>query len=185
MSCGIDQDLLVKAGCFAILLSPRVSMGRLQRRLIRFSAAYRGTDFPMAWDVDSVELVHMYLQDGAHYDLDTPIGIAEWRSLIPRDSGVVRLGPRDRMFGLSMFHQLGCLDEVRAALVSTEDLRAWPYLQHCMDYLRQAVFCRGDLTLQNYRNIDKFQLDWEKTMTCRDWDAVYRAVEVNQASSSR
>jgi hypothetical protein len=125
----------------------------------------------------------MYIQDGPHYDLDTPAGIAEWRSLIPRGHGVVRLGPHDRMFGLSMFHELKCLDEVRAALISNEDLRARPYLQHCMDYLRQAVFCRGDLTLQNYRSIDRFQLDWETTVTCKDWDAVYRAVEGNEALS--
>lgn len=48
-----------------------------------------------------------------------------------------------------MFHKLHCLEKMRIFLddPSRKDV-GWGHQQHCMNYLRQVVLCRGDLTLE-------------------------------------
>jgi hypothetical protein len=143
--------------------------------------AYRGSDFPSSWDIGPLEQVHVMLDDSVRYDLDTDLGVAEWASLFPPEDGAIRLGPDGRPFGLSMFHELRCIDTIRDALATGGDApHAKPHVQHCMDYLRQAALCRGDLTLQNLRRIDAHVSDWFTTYECKDWTAVYEAVAKNQ-----
>lgn len=59
---------------------------------------------------------------GTKADSDRELEIdAEWESLYPGESaGFVRLGPEMRFFGLSMYHQLHCLDSLRYAIQGRE-----------------------------------------------------------------
>jgi hypothetical protein len=133
----------------------------------------------------------MPFENTVHYALDTPLGIAEWDSLIPPNGGVLRLGPSHRTFTISMFHQLHCLHAVRGALaiehsragVSPPVEEEQPQdVRDCMDYLRHMVLCRAELRLENvkawgYGTVHTTEA--ETTHTCRDWEAVYAAAQEN------
>jgi hypothetical protein len=175
-----------------VLFAPSNQAGHSQYLLPRFTRgvhillAYHGVDFPWSWNIDPSEKVHMLLDDSVHYDLGSPRGIAEWKSLFPPHDGAIRLGPDARPFGLSMFHELACVDTLRDALVSDDtDMKPFerPNVDHCMNYLRQAALCRGDLTLQNLRRVDNHVTDWFTTYECKDWSAVYDAIARNQKNT--
>jgi hypothetical protein len=138
-------------------------------------------DYPASWDIP-LDPVHVTLDDSVRYDIDTPQGEADWASLFPPRHGAISLGTDKRLFGLSLFHELACVDAIRAALVTKRgEPHEQPNVQHCMDYLRQTVLCRRDTTLQNMRRIDAHVTDWFTTYECKDWTAVYDGVAKNQA----
>ena len=88
---------------------------------------------------------------------------------------------------VSMFHQLRCLDIIREVIVdfyldtSPDATISRPAIvQHCMNYLRQAVMCRGDLHLETVRASGGPQVTVSAvTHSCKDWTAVYEAAEEN------
>ncbi|KAG1735271.1 uncharacterized protein EDB91DRAFT_1295469, partial [Suillus paluster] len=106
----------------------------------------------------------------------------EWNSLdhFPRGHGFVRLGPNGRAFGVSMFHQIHCLQMIRLALINGPD----DHSGHCLNFLRQAILCNADTTL------DPLFVDPDGMMTgtdglgvthvCRDWTQVYAYIVDNQ-----
>ncbi|KAG1735293.1 uncharacterized protein EDB91DRAFT_1007658, partial [Suillus paluster] len=85
-----------------------------------------------------------------------------------------------RMFGVSMFHQIHCLQMIRKALINGSRCHSG----HCLNFLRQAVLCNADTTL------DPFFVDPDGTMTgtdglgmttvCRNWAQVYAYTVENQ-----
>ncbi len=82
----------------------------------------------------------MVVEDTHRYQLDTAQGDADWSNLILGGIGVIRLGPEDREFSVSMLHQLKCLDIIGTAAVK----RTLPLdgdrsvVRHCMNYMRQV-----------------------------------------------
>lgn len=60
-----------------------------------------------------------------------------------------------------------------------------PHLYHCLDYVRQAVICTGDTTLEPVDYVlgkdgtsDGFEIDSSVTArTCRDWDLMKRVMD--------
>lgn len=90
-----------------------------------------------------------------------------------------------------MFHSLHCLDSLRRmtgnrTMKSYERLQS-NYLQlhvdHCVEQLRQAILCHGDLTpvtltpvLNSQRGVLQLLGQTEYFHTCRDWKAVKEAV---------
>ncbi|KAL6303285.1 hypothetical protein BKA93DRAFT_719827, partial [Sparassis latifolia] len=86
----------------------------------------------------------------------------DWGTIFPNGNGWVRLGPDGRAFAVSMYHQLHCLDAIRAearAVNHGDPTRpanpnhsmgedAYAHADHCFNYLRQGLLCAADLTLE-------------------------------------
>lgn len=87
-----------------------------------------------------------------------------------------------------MFHQLHCLTRIREILLITkfavnltnaekvvEDLvePSMAHVYHCFDYIRQALMCAGDLTLEwprEEKQVPGFAVDgWGVSHQCKSW----------------
>ncbi len=143
----------------------------------------------MTWTIPELSVVHLAHEDSVHYDLETDLGVAEWKATLPSGGALLYLGPEHRPFTLSIFHQLRCLDIIRETIVDfyldtspNATYKRPELVRHCMNYLRQAVLCRADLRLEHVRapSGPKITVS-EVTHTCRDWTAVYAAAEKNYA----
>ncbi len=126
----------------------------------------------------------LVIEDTVHYH---PNASAEWHSLFPAGTGgFVKLGPQNRLFGVSMFHQLHCLDKMRRAVVSvpSSEWESW-HTQHCLNYVRQMLLCAANMRLEPVimekgkgkegLKVDGLGLEHR----CRDWSVLRRAVEKN------
>lgn len=145
-----------------------------------FPTAYDGDDYPPEWPIHQ-EIVGLYPEDTHRYALDTSLGSAEWRTMLPAGDGFIHLGPHDRRFGVTMFHQLQCLDVIRQALTDTQGGDANELIHHCMNYLRQMALCHSHTALESVR-ADKPPkiVDLTRSMyECRDWTALYKGAEAN------
>lgn len=124
------------------------------------------------------------VEDTVHYH---PNVSEEWASLFPAGSGgFVRLGPKGRLFGVSMFHQLHCLDKMRRAVVDIPptEWEVW-HTQHCLNYVRQMLLCAASVRLEPVKEghgpgeealkVDGLGLEHQ----CRDWTMLRREVEKN------
>ncbi|KAF5138753.1 Cyclochlorotine biosynthesis protein R [Metarhizium anisopliae] len=158
-------------------------------------------------------------EDGLFMSRPSPESDAAWEALGGPERehrGFIRLDVADsyhlgdhangeRMFGLSVFHQLHCLGGIRHMMwdllhgrADVEHLLAgfpenmtdftldatthglW-HIQHCFDYLRQSLQCSADTSLEwpvevNGQNL---VVGWENYHLCKDWDALYEFAEQN------
>lgn len=106
---------------------------------------------------------------------------AEWNAIRPPGKGFVFLGEEHFAFGVSMWHQMHCLNHIRSVLVNGDD--GSDHTAHCFHYLRQAILCAADTTLEpggtnmKLANGDKVAAGVETVHTCRDWRQVYDWME--------
>ncbi|KAH8112857.1 hypothetical protein DFH11DRAFT_1841941 [Phellopilus nigrolimitatus] len=175
------------------------------RDQIKDQKVLRFKHFPPFLELDLGAPVALTLEDSRHYalagngDADADLDAdAEWESLYPGGSaGFVRLGLQRRFFGLSVYHQMHCLDSLRYAVLGRahaarrseggaagsgeKGKREVPHAQHCLNYLRQTVLCAADLTLEP--EVVRGSLDVGEglfaTHVCRDWSKVHAFVEQN------
>jgi hypothetical protein len=151
------------------------------------NTAYVGGDYPQAWPLPPLQKVYLSLENSAHYEFDTPLGIAEWNATLPLGGVTVRLGPDRRPFTLGLFHRLRCLNIIREVLSDfyadaspTAKITRPDLVQHCMNHLRQMTLCSADLRLESLRKPGGNRVTVpEVTHTCKDWGAVYEAAEQN------
>ncbi|KAJ2975103.1 hypothetical protein NUW54_g11784 [Trametes sanguinea] len=126
------------------------------------------------------------IEDSVHY---LPNNSAEWSSTFPiGSSGFVRLGPRGRLFGVSMFHQLHCLDKMRRAVVEPppSEWESW-HTQHCLNYVRQMLLCAANVRLEPVKEIESHAGGKKEAKVdglglehqCRDWSVLRKAAEEN------
>ncbi|KAK0477367.1 hypothetical protein IW261DRAFT_1421075 [Armillaria novae-zelandiae] len=144
--------------------------------------SYLGYDYPQNWNVRGLSnsTVYVYVGNSEHYTLDTDLGISEWDRLVPPDGGILHLGPDQRPFSISMFHQLRCLNIIRAGLMDSRGVVDAQLLRHCMNYLRQMMLCRADGQLQSVRrSTGGGATTWNQPRVCRDWRTVYEAADAN------
>ncbi|KAH9931868.1 uncharacterized protein B0H18DRAFT_988312 [Fomitopsis serialis] len=114
------------------------------------------------------------VENSDHYKITGDLNTwTEWQTLthmFPQGHPSVRLGPEGREFNVSMFTQLQCIDTLRQALIYGPNAHSG----QCLNYLRQAVLCSSDIT------IDAMDAKDEKgnligtdgvgsTHVCRDW----------------
>jgi hypothetical protein len=137
--------------------------------------AWIGDDFPSELPLE-IPLAGLSVETGEDhfslYDDD------EWGTLFPSD-GFVRLGPNDRTFHVSLFHQLHCLDVIRVGYL-TNRTHAFDHIQHCLRYLRQILVCHADTTLED--DIPQFvDGGWTHSANgvgsihrCKDWTVLRR-----------
>ncbi|KAK0466168.1 uncharacterized protein EV420DRAFT_1474954 [Desarmillaria tabescens] len=146
------------------------------------------TDSVAVWDIGPLPSVIMDLENTINYQLNsTAYNNAQWSALAP-GGGIVYLGPNHTPYLPSFFHQLRCLDIIRLFYVAQEqgvdnqDAKEAAAARHCLNYLRQMLFCRSDLNLESVISGDPehHAVAGRRTQTCRDWRVVYEALEKNQ-----
>ncbi|EIW52495.1 uncharacterized protein TRAVEDRAFT_52939 [Trametes versicolor FP-101664 SS1] len=126
------------------------------------------------------------IEETVHYH---PNNSREWSSMYPAGSeGFVRLGPQGRLFGVSMFRQLHCLDEMRRAMVEPPNTeQADSHVQHCLNHIRQMLLCASSVRLEAMKKDETLGENAEKIdglgfeHQCRDWSLLWRKVEENYA----
>ena len=121
-------------------------------------------------------------KDAQGWDVSGPGAEEKWMTIYPDGSGFVRLGDERRILCVSMFHQLHCVEKMRRALDNPDDpIATLPHLQHCMNYIREMILCRGDTNLDPYQYPSNIHpVEPHPVRRCLDWNAVYRAVEDSQ-----
>lgn len=106
--------------------------------------SYIGDDFPTELPIvlDTVEMVFEDFAPDGHFSQTGLNSWLEWHAVdyFPRAHGFVSLGPQGRQFGVSMFHQLHCLEMLRESMINGPDGHA----AHCLNFLRQAILCNAD-----------------------------------------
>lgn len=132
---------------------------------------WMGDDHPAQLPIDLPD-VSLVLQEGhGHFDLWDD---DEWGSLFPSD-GFARVGPHNRTFVISLYHQFHCLDVIRVGFLVNRT-HAAQHIQHCLRYLRQILLCHADTTLEP--DIPQMAPDgsWHHTANgvgavhrCKDW----------------
>ena len=113
----------------------------------------------------------IYINDSASYNLES--------------------GKQDlhgEVYDISLFHQLHCLSHIRTyslslkASIGRDDPQGIydrllrkdeAHMYHCFDYIRQAIMCAGDMTIEWPRKEadgSRFAVDgWGITHQCRSW----------------
>ncbi|KAF8207233.1 hypothetical protein K438DRAFT_429642 [Mycena galopus ATCC 62051] len=93
-----------------------------------------------------------------------------------------------RPFSISMFHQLRCISILRKEMVSAQKtgvVKPDSQLnQHCINYMRQMLFCDADTVLDVVLGPLSHPLVVPEFFQCRDWQLVYEEVERNQREYS-
>ncbi|KAJ7780144.1 hypothetical protein DFH07DRAFT_765445 [Mycena maculata] len=140
---------------------------------------YPGTS--PVWDLGPLDLVRMAMEDTANYQLASPDAGAQWASMIPKNGGIVHVGPDRQPYMLSVFHQLKCLDIMRRMYAEDHGGALDDVGRHCLNYLRQTLLCRSDLRLETVQDPDgAHAVDMYGDLTCSDWRQVYARVEENE-----
>lgn len=116
----------------------------------------------------------MVPEDTTHYQIYEGDGALEWGSLFPPGGGKVQLGPRNRTFEITMFHELRCLGSIREALAAQSfgDPINAQSLQECFNYLREMTLCRADVTLEDVLDVHH-SVNHAYPHVCKDWTTVY------------
>ncbi|EMD38051.1 hypothetical protein CERSUDRAFT_93573 [Gelatoporia subvermispora B] len=118
------------------------------------------------------------IEETLHYG---PTNDEEWLTLFPKGGGYVRLGPDRRLFRVTMFHQLYCLNIIRKAIVDAswineEDRNTTTF---CFNYVHQLSLCAASTRLEPVKQLTSGigvnGLGMEHT--CRDWSLVYTSLE--------
>ncbi|KAI0866594.1 hypothetical protein F4860DRAFT_457869 [Xylaria cubensis] len=120
----------------------------------------------------------------------THISDLAWEDLIPLGRGFIEISDfgSSTRYCVSAFHQLHCLDMLRhgyfAAISNAKsDLEAGslttpsPHMKHCFDYLRQALMCAADPTLEIRNESVHGVTGWGTSHQCRDFKALKRWTE--------
>lgn len=87
-------------------------------------------------------------------------------------------------YDVSMWHQIHCLNHIRTMLVNGDD--GSDHTEHCFHYLRQAILCNADTTLEpggSGEVLPDGSIVAPKgpvTHTCRDWRQVYDFLDEHQ-----
>ncbi|KAI0074341.1 hypothetical protein K474DRAFT_1665530 [Panus rudis PR-1116 ss-1] len=158
-----------------------------------------GDDRPNALPLSVDPPVALTIENSRHYAASSEDADAEWLSIYPgTNRGFIRLGPNKRFFGLAMFHQIHCLNSLRLAMTGRpphslrrrdDGDKEWmndevqiEHAHHCLNYLRQAILCNADLTLEPEirEGTEDVGEGLGVTHVCRDWSKVYAFVEQNE-----
>ncbi|RPD74899.1 hypothetical protein L226DRAFT_68182 [Lentinus tigrinus ALCF2SS1-7] len=155
--------------------SPRPALSQEQEY------SWRGHDFPEHLPLPfKVERVPVTLEESVHYP---PLGAPtdqEWLSIASPSYGYIRLGPEDRTFVITMFHELHCLRMINRAFSKMPGATVY-HIKHCLNYIRQGVLCDPDLTLEP-GNFEERDFEVERvggTHMCLNWDPLYEWVDDN------
>ncbi|KAH7918912.1 hypothetical protein BV22DRAFT_1115345 [Leucogyrophana mollusca] len=162
----------------------RVELANAGPRILADDSGYSyiGDDHPASLPIN-LPYIALQIEDSAKFGISNPEAWPEWRTtdLFPRGNGFVRLGKQGRAFGVSMFHQMHCLQMIRKAVIEKDS--ADGHTQHCLNLLRQAILCASDMTLDPLNMDDDGKLTGTDGVgvvhVCRDWEKAYDFVRTN------
>jgi hypothetical protein len=143
--------------------------------------AYLSGDRPRNLPINVGTVQVTFQDDPIYYGLEGFNATAEWNAIRPPGKGFVFLGEEHFAFGVSMWHQMHCLNHIRATLVNGDD--GSDHTEHCFHYLRQSILCAADTTLEpggthmKLANGDTVAAGVETVHTCRDWRQVHDWLE--------
>ncbi|KAI0310864.1 hypothetical protein OF83DRAFT_1178130 [Amylostereum chailletii] len=144
--------------------------------------SWRGHDHPetLPLPMDDLPQVSLIVEESVHYPILGLPSDDQWFGLASASYGYVRLGPDDRQFVVTMFHELHCMRLLNRAF-SKEEVATVDHVKHCLAYIRQGALCAADLTLEEGNFEER---DFERVRTgghhvCRDWTAVYPVIDDN------
>ncbi|OIW30903.1 hypothetical protein CONLIGDRAFT_679656 [Coniochaeta ligniaria NRRL 30616] len=108
-------------------------------------------------------------------------------------------------YTISLYHQLHCLAAIKAKM---SRLQAWykgendkeyltfaigdqqvadNHIYHCFDYIRQAIMCNADTTLEKARVVDGRIVrgvdGWGVAHECRDYDSIFAFAEARRSGN--
>ncbi|EQB48480.1 Oxidase ustYa [Colletotrichum fructicola] len=122
--------------------------------------------------------------------------LSQWRSLLPVGSGWKWVG-NDPFFTTSMTHQLHCIFMMGNIFsgLTTNNMDKVPtdyvsHYFHCVDYLRQAVMCSGDVALEPHEITDSDDNgpqdgSWNGQHVCKDYSQVMKYLDKQIAEGVR
>ncbi|EIW52494.1 uncharacterized protein TRAVEDRAFT_52938 [Trametes versicolor FP-101664 SS1] len=140
-----------------------------------------GDDYPQYYPVD-LGAVSFTPEDTVHYQISSNDAENEWDSIFPDGGGFLLLGPQRRAFGLSLFHQMHCLVRIRRAIGARQPSI---HAHHCLNYLRQAIICEADSTIEPVvPSPGERTVYAETSRSCKDWEKVYKLVSDNYKTTS-
>ena len=140
------------------------------------------TLFPLSRHPRNVGLV---MEESVRY---SPNASMEWESIMPTGSaGFVKLGQEKRLFGISMYHQIHCLQQLQQAI--TRDIESNhkyenDHIQHCLNYLKQMFLCAASVRLEPLTDDGAGMMKTDGIgleHSCRDWTLVRHKAEANYA----
>ncbi|KAA1475998.1 hypothetical protein DENSPDRAFT_455538 [Dentipellis sp. KUC8613] len=190
------KDGLDSALAFAILSAVSIILSHsllLVTRDIKFSTphpstnmrllanySYEGSDYPNMLPGNFGHPVQMIVEENTHYGVNGDGASDEWEYTSPYGAGLVRVGPKQRVFYSEMTHPMHCLRYIRSILAQ-EEKSLVIHLEHCFNYLRRTSLCKADLTLEPEDFVTRnFTSDMVGQIhICRDWRAVYDTMERN------
>ncbi|TFK71059.1 hypothetical protein BDN72DRAFT_794481, partial [Pluteus cervinus] len=144
--------------------------------------SWDGEDFPPLLPIPPSPKWLTQIEESVHYSIVNPESEKEWLYNTPLSTGGINLGPKNRAFAVSIFHQLHCLRGIRTILANPQD-RTGGYghghIEHCLTMLRQLTLCKADLTLEpgDFTKTDFSRVRTGSTHVCnRDLEAIYDVV---------
>ncbi|KAK8055069.1 hypothetical protein PG993_000296, partial [Apiospora rasikravindrae] len=114
---------------------------------------------------------------------------AAWLSLIPKGQGVVRLPlPNDfnnGLWNIAAYHTLHCLFTMRESFFTFYNMAIKPealkagnpaYIlkhgRHCFEYIRQALMCNPDLSLEPVEEVTGRLIQWGFKRQCKNFTEI-------------
>jgi len=116
-----------------------------------------------------------------------------WERMMPPGDGIIEIPNEEttglhpslpaphnpkthKVYGISMFHQLHCLNFLRFAYYP-DTIVDYPadeveyHRDHCIDYIRQAIMCAGDASLEPLTKVGIHGMG--ATHLCRNYDRMF------------
>ncbi|KAK1766578.1 hypothetical protein QBC33DRAFT_611770 [Phialemonium atrogriseum] len=173
-----------------------------------------GSLMPQQAFIPEIPIKEVTFEFPTKYEDTGPEGYGLWNDLMPVGLGFLRVPyPRrfdmpdsepieddpeqGEVYSLSVTHQLHCLAVLRDVIIKYEKRDKSRYAgdgheYHCLDYIRQAVMCAGDTTM-DYADDRVFGQDGKvtrygftganSTHQCRDWDAIKAFAEQHKSGN--
>ncbi|RKO87144.1 hypothetical protein BDK51DRAFT_8317, partial [Blyttiomyces helicus] len=146
---------------------------------------YTGLDYPVELPITLRKVNMVWNNNPDHYRLKGTQAWAEWNAIHPSGGGYIYLGDAYHAFGVSMWHQIHCLNHLRTIIVNGDD--GSDHTEHCFHYLRQGILCAADTTIEwggsGMESGEEIIATGENTThVCRDWTQVYDFMEENYKS---
>ncbi|KAK4866441.1 hypothetical protein LT330_008373 [Penicillium expansum] len=178
---GLSLGLVAALGvCLVLNLGALLLSLRILTRETR-GYTYLAGDRPREIPLKVRTIQAAFHDDPSHYGMEGIVATAEWNAIRPPGKGYVFLGEEHFAFGVSMWHQMHCLNHIRAVLVNGDD--GSDHTAHCFHYLRQGILCAADTTLESggtsmkLANGDQVATGGGTVHTCRDWRQVHDWME--------
>ncbi|RPD54559.1 hypothetical protein L227DRAFT_657476 [Lentinus tigrinus ALCF2SS1-6] len=147
-----------------------------------------GEDYPPYLPLSSSQAstVKLAFEESSRFSLTSPESTLEWAYTGASGDSNIRLGSNQRFFNTGFSYQLHCARYLVGAFKQEDpptDPRERAHVSRCLNVIKHFVMCSADTTLEPAdsmsRNHTAVRDGGERR--CRNWDALYGAMEQNWA----